>query len=266
MKKENNKLKGLSKIKNIFKEKIKLVQQKRWIKYGIVIIFSLALGAGLAFYQFITSPQANKSNPQLEKEINQAYTNKEATDKYQLTKEEKLSLPANSNKKEQSTKNESSKQSTPTKQAKEKQERTGLEVTSNQQPAVEAFTNLVMPVNGEILTAHQWYKDEMLDAWKFNPGMDIKAEVGTKVKAVQAGEVVEIIKDDYQGITVIIKHNSSFKTKYCHLEKSYFKTGQRVSQGQVIGEVGDSGLNKNNKIHFEIIKKDKKVSPLNYLK
>ncbi len=77
---------------------------------------------------------------------------------------------------------------------------------------------------------------------KAHLGTDYAAPYGTPILAVGDGVVVEAAHGRGNGKFVKIKHNGTYSTQYLHMRKILVKKGQRVSQGDVIGEVGSTGL------------------------
>jgi murein DD-endopeptidase MepM/ murein hydrolase activator NlpD len=56
------------------------------------------------------------------------------------------------------------------------------------------------------------------------------------------GVVIASAYSKYNGNFVKIKHNSTYTTQYLHMSKRFAKVGQHVSQSDVIGNVGSTGL------------------------
>jgi murein DD-endopeptidase MepM/ murein hydrolase activator NlpD len=75
-------------------------------------------------------------------------------------------------------------------------------------------------------------------------GTDYAAKTGTEIRTVGDGVVVEAKFNSGNGNYVKIKHNGTYTTQYLHMSKiaAGMKPGVRVSQGQVIGYVGSTGL------------------------
>jgi murein DD-endopeptidase MepM/ murein hydrolase activator NlpD len=61
-----------------------------------------------------------------------------------------------------------------------------------------------------------------------------------------------------------IDHGYGYKTFYAHLEKYIVKRKQKVKRGDIIGYVGNSGTSTAPHLHYEVIRNDKKVNPVNY--
>jgi murein DD-endopeptidase MepM/ murein hydrolase activator NlpD len=95
-------------------------------------------------------------------------------------------------------------------------------------------------------------------------GVDYAAPVGTPVHAIGEGVVIEAQYRGQNGRIVKIKHNGTYTTAYLHLSKfgNGIKTGVHVSQGQVIGYVGNSGLASGPHLDFRFYKNGQAVDPL----
>lgn len=78
--------------------------------------------------------------------------------------------------------------------------------------------------------------------WKSHLGTDYAAPYGTPILAVGDGEVIKAGYAAGNGNYVKIRHNGVYETQYLHMRKILVKQGQRVEQGQTIGEVGSTGL------------------------
>jgi len=95
-------------------------------------------------------------------------------------------------------------------------------------------------------------------------GVDYAAPKGTPVHSVGRGTVTDVKYAGGAGRMVKIKHNATYSTAYLHLS-GYgpgIKTGARVSQGQVIGYVGSTGLSTGPHLDFRFYKNGTPVDPL----
>ncbi|MFZ1695043.1 MAG: M23 family metallopeptidase, partial [Flavobacteriales bacterium] len=77
---------------------------------------------------------------------------------------------------------------------------------------------------------------------KAHLGTDYAAPYGTPILAVGDGVVEQAGRTGGNGNFVKIRHNGVYSTQYLHMQKILVKQGQRVQQGDVIGEVGSTGL------------------------
>ena len=78
--------------------------------------------------------------------------------------------------------------------------------------------------------------------WKAHKGTDYAAPTGTPIMTTAAGIVEQAGFTTGNGNFVKVKHDKTFSTQYLHMSKILVKRGQRVTQGQVIGKVGSTGL------------------------
>lgn len=98
--------------------------------------------------------------------------------------------------------------------------------------------------------------------WKAHLGTDYAAPAGTPIIATANGVVVESSFTKGNGNYVKIKHDGSYATQYLHMSKRAAKVGQRVSQGQVIGYVGSTGLATGPHVCYRFWKNNNQVDPL----
>lgn len=78
--------------------------------------------------------------------------------------------------------------------------------------------------------------------WKAHNGTDYAAPTGTPIMSTAAGVVEQAGYTTGNGNFVKVKHDKTYTTQYLHMSKILVKRGQRVTQGQVIGKVGSTGL------------------------
>lgn len=101
-----------------------------------------------------------------------------------------------------------------------------------------------------------------------HPGIDLSAPRGTEVLATAPGTIVHISRSSVQagyGNYVEIDHGNGFRTRYTHLDDILIRSGQKVSKGQVIGTVGNSGGSTVPHLHYEILFEGKPVDPVIYM-
>ena len=89
--------------------------------------------------------------------------------------------------------------------------------------------------------------------WKAHRGVDYAAKTGTPVVAAGNGKVTQSTYNKYNGNYVFIQHGNGIVTKYLHFSKRAVKKGQRVKQGQLIGNVGATGLAAGPHLHYEFL-------------
>lgn len=140
--------------------------------------------------------------------------------------------------------------------------------------STENKVEFIRPMEGEtskIFSMDSLIYSETLQEWVTHRGIDIKAEKGAEVKAIANGTITSIKTDPRYGISVIIKHNNGFESIYaCLLNVAQgLKEGDTIEQGQVIGNIGNSGIFESAEgmhLHFEMTKDGDYVNPDIYVK
>jgi len=101
---------------------------------------------------------------------------------------------------------------------------------------------------------------------KPHKGVDIRAPLGTPVRAAFGGEVSrsEHSSGGY-GWVVYLRHAGGVETRYAHHQKNVVRVGQVVQAGSVIGQVGSSGRSTGPHLHFEIRIQGEAIDPLIFL-
>lgn len=100
---------------------------------------------------------------------------------------------------------------------------------------------------------------------RMHTGVDLTAQKGTPVYATADGQVKVAGRGEGTsgyGICVVIDHGYGFQTLYGHLSSVKVSSGQRVKRGELIGNVGTTGLSRGNHLHYEVIQNGGKVNPV----
>jgi septal ring factor EnvC (AmiA/AmiB activator) len=120
---------------------------------------------------------------------------------------------------------------------------------------------LIFPVEGKILNSYGAYRHPRLNIPAFRNGIDIAAERGEPVKAVQAGTVLYAGWFRAYGNIVVIDHGNHYYTVYAHLEDVFKSVDHKVEAGDVIATVGDSGAMGTTGLYFELRHHDRSLDP-----
>ena len=102
-------------------------------------------------------------------------------------------------------------------------------------------------------------------ASSYHQGVDLSADAGTPVVASRSGQVSTATYGSAAGYYVKINHMDGFSSIYMHMTHYVVSPGQHVSQGQVIGYVGRTGVATGNHLHFGIMYNGAYVNPANYV-
>jgi murein DD-endopeptidase MepM/ murein hydrolase activator NlpD len=123
---------------------------------------------------------------------------------------------------------------------------------------------LIWPVNGPITSGFCERR-----AWEAcHPGIDIGVPAGTPIRAAAAGRVALMQSSGASGgygNFTCIQHSGALSTCYAHQSRFATSLGASVSQGQVIGYTGCTGLCFGDHLHFEVRINGSVVNPLAYL-
>ncbi len=122
-------------------------------------------------------------------------------------------------------------------------------------------SKFIWPVNGSVVSNFG-----VVGKGRRNDGINIKAALGTNVKAADKG-VVAYAGNELKGFgnLVLIKHADGYITAYAHNDKLYVKKGQTVLRGEKIATVGSTGSVNTPQLHFEVRAGKKAVNPRTYL-
>ena len=151
----------------------------------------------------------------------------------------------------------------------------GAESSSDASPAAAVDSSpyaFVWPVSGKVELPYTEtalvYNRTMAD-WRTHSGIDIAANIGSKVMSVAEGTVEKVYDDDMYGTTVIIAHGGDLQSVYSNLAAApAVSEGDHVKLGDVIGSIGDTALCENadvTHLHFEMRKNGASVDPFDYL-
>ena len=102
--------------------------------------------------------------------------------------------------------------------------------------------------------------------WYLHTGIDISTNrIGDPVLATADGKVIDISYNASLGNSITIQHSHGFTTRYGHLRGFAVKKGQRVSQGDVIGYLGNTGKTTGPHLHYEVYLGTSLIDPLRFL-
>ena len=101
--------------------------------------------------------------------------------------------------------------------------------------------------------------------YRMHNGVDLACAQGTPIYATRSGQVTTATYGTDAGYYVSINHGDGFASVYMHMTHYIVKSGQYVSQGQVIGYVGSTGASTGAHLHFGISYNGTYVNPMKYI-
>ena len=126
---------------------------------------------------------------------------------------------------------------------------------------------LASPIKRGYVSSHYGRrKDPFNGRWAMHRGIDFVAKYKSAVHATAPGKVIRVGRQGKYGRTVDVKHSFGLVTRYAHLYRYKVKVGQKVSRGQIIGLLGNSGRSTGPHVHYEIRRHKKFMNPRKFLR
>ena len=126
-------------------------------------------------------------------------------------------------------------------------------------PSRVSGSGLSWPTNGSVTSGFGF-------RWgSLHAGIDIANGVGTPIRAAKAGTVILAGWNGGYGNCIVIDHGGGFSTLYGHMTRLRASEGQRVDQGDLIGDMGSTGNSTGSHLHFETRVNGSAQNPTRYL-
>ena len=101
---------------------------------------------------------------------------------------------------------------------------------------------------------------------RLHAGTDMAAPMGTPIYATADGVVTYAGWSSGYGRLVKIQHEFGIETRYAHQSRIRVEVGQRVSRGDRIGDMGNSGISTGSHVHYEVRVNGEPVNPMTYIR
>ncbi|WP_304616510.1 DUF5930 domain-containing protein [Paracoccus sp. (in: a-proteobacteria)] len=101
---------------------------------------------------------------------------------------------------------------------------------------------------------------------RMHEGIDMAGPVGTPIYATGDGVVTFAGRLGAYGNLIKIRHELGTETRYAHLNRISVRVGQRVSQGERIGDMGNTGRSTGPHLHYEVRVNGRAVDPMSFIK
>jgi murein DD-endopeptidase MepM/ murein hydrolase activator NlpD len=136
-----------------------------------------------------------------------------------------------------------------------------LEVQKN----LLAHTPAIRPASGWITSGFGYRQSPFTGKREFHKGLDIANRKGTKIFASADGVVAHAGVRGLFGNLMVIDHGHGITTRYAHLDETFFSKGDRVSRGDAIASMGNTGRSTGAHLHYEVRLNGVPVNPSNYI-
>jgi murein DD-endopeptidase MepM/ murein hydrolase activator NlpD len=101
---------------------------------------------------------------------------------------------------------------------------------------------------------------------RLHAGTDFAGPIGTPIYATADGVVTQSSWSSGYGRLIKIQHEFGIETRYAHLNSMRVSVGQRVSRGERIGDMGNSGRSTGPHLHYEVRVGGTPVNPMTYIR
>lgn len=129
-----------------------------------------------------------------------------------------------------------------------------------------ANTPSIMPTTGWLsshFTLSRFHP--ILHENRAHEGIDLQAPMRAPIIAPAAGRVISVGYEPGYGNTFEVDHGNGIVTKFAHCSRIVVRTGQKVTRGQLMATVGNTGLTTGPHLHYEVHVNGKPVDPLRYV-
>ncbi len=128
-----------------------------------------------------------------------------------------------------------------------------------------ASTPSIWPAHGVLTSVFGWRNSPFGVGRDFHPGIDIAGRIGLPVIATANGVVEFSGWDQGFGKSVRIDHGNGFETLYAHLDQVVVYDKEKVTRGEVIGYMGNTGLSTGSHLHYGVLRNRVPVDPARYI-
>lgn len=126
-------------------------------------------------------------------------------------------------------------------------------------------TDFLVPVKGPFSSPFGLKRFFNKQPRRPHSGLDIAAKEGTPIHAPASGIIANTGDYFFNGNSVFIDHGQGLITMYCHLSEIKMKQGQKVKQGDIIGNVGMTGRVTGPHLHWSVNLNNTRVDPILFL-
>lgn len=131
----------------------------------------------------------------------------------------------------------------------------------------------LMPVQGEVSREYAQKEpsyNKTLDQWEIHKAVDIQAKIGTTVKSIASGKVIDVSNNDKYGTSIKIESSNKTVLVYSNLDKDVnVKVGQSIKAGDTIAKIGNTSTVESAEgahLHLEAFKDGKSINPMDLIK
>jgi murein DD-endopeptidase MepM/ murein hydrolase activator NlpD len=129
-----------------------------------------------------------------------------------------------------------------------------------------AATPSIMPTTGWLSSAFSRMRyHPILHEGRPHEGIDVSAPYGAPIEAPASGAVIQAGWEAGYGNVVVIDHGFGIVTKFAHASRILVRVGDKVTRGELIAQVGNTGLSTGPHLHYEVHVNGRPVDPRRYI-
>ncbi len=128
------------------------------------------------------------------------------------------------------------------------------------------FVPLGRPIPGSVSSRFGHRSDPVNGKKGFHSGVDIRGRSGDTILATAEGVVSKAFWNGGYGKFIEIDHGNGYTTKFAHMRSMTVKRGDKVTRGQKIGTVGNTGRSTGSHLHYEICLHGAPINPSNFMR
>lgn len=133
-------------------------------------------------------------------------------------------------------------------------------------PSTASKGNFIWPMDeGTYYISSYFGGRELFGKYNYHSGLDLAGDRGENIYAADGGVVTTVGRNSSYGIYVVVTHDNGYVTLYAHMSKATATEGERVFQGEKLGEVGSTGLATGDHLHFEVRYNGVRYDPMDFL-
>ncbi|WP_238652309.1 M23 family metallopeptidase [Paenibacillus piscarius] len=145
--------------------------------------------------------------------------------------------------------------------------RANLQAQQAQEAKARLARTVMWPTGSKVITSSFGYRtDPFKGVSAYHSGIDIAGSIGDPVYAALGGEVIAAERLGARGKYIAVRHDNGLETLYMHLDQMLVSPGDQIVKGQQIGKLGNTGRSTGPHLHFQVVKQNQPVNPLNYVK
>ncbi|MBI60114.1 hypothetical protein CL657_02735 [bacterium] len=126
-------------------------------------------------------------------------------------------------------------------------------------------TPSIRPLYGRVMSRYGWRRHPISKKRRFHKGIDIASWTGAPIHVTADGIVEYAGWSRTFGYVVVVNHSYGYRTYYAHCSQILVKRKEIVKKGQVIAQVGSTGLSTGPHLHYEIRKWNQRLNPIAFL-